>query len=332
MLGTMGRWCIAVGVCLTTGQWAQGQGNWAEQLLDTRKLDFGVVATGAETSRIVTVTNTTTGQVHINSVSTACACAKADQPSKTLLEPGEESTILVSLNTRQFSKQRDTSVTITFDAPQYTSVTIPISAYIRTDVVFEPGIIRFGNVDFGTGAEQTTKIAYAGRSDWKIVDVKIGCPDLKATLTETGRRPGLVDYELTMKLNPGAKPQRIRDLVTLVTDDAANPHVPLMVEGVVVPEFAVSPESVAIRALSPGQTTTVRVVIRGKKPFIIEDIDCTDMKDCFQVKLGDKANVLHVVDIQFIAPEKPGRFAEQMVVKIQDREEPIRFLVRGQIN
>lgn len=332
MLGTLGRLVASGAMFLISAQVVQAQGSWAEPLLDTKKLDFGVVATGAETAKTVTVTNTTPAQVHISGVSTACACARADQPSRTLLEPGEQATIVVSLNTRQFSKQRDTSVTISFDAPQLTSVTIPISAYIRTDVVFEPGIVRFGNVDFGAGAEMTTKIAYAGRSDWKIVDVKIGCQDLTATLKEMSRRPGLVDYELTMKLSPNAKPQRIRDLVTLVTDDAASPHVPLMVEGVVVPEFAVSPESVAIRALSPGQTTTVRVVIRGKKPFIIEDINCTEMKDCFQVKLGDKPNVLHVVDIEFIAPEKPGRFSEQMVVKIQDREEPIRFLVRGLIN
>ena len=73
------------------------------------------------------------------------------------------------------------------------------------------------------------KVAYAGRPDWKINDIKIGHNDLSATLKETNRSGGRVDYALTMKLNPAARPQRIRDLVTLVTDDAANPYVPLLV-------------------------------------------------------------------------------------------------------
>ncbi len=101
---------------------------------------------------------------------------------------GEETTIEVRLNTRQFSKKRDTSLTISFDAPQFASVQIPISAYIRTDVVFEPGMVQFGNVAVGAGAESTVNLSYAGRPDWKIVDVKIGSQDLTATLRETSRR------------------------------------------------------------------------------------------------------------------------------------------------
>ncbi len=332
MLGTIGHWGVAAVVCLAVSDLTFAEGSWAEQLIDTKKLDFGVVATGSETSALVKVRNTTTSPVHISSVSTACACAQAAPPSTNLLQPGEEATIAVTLNTRQFSKKRDTSVTIFFDSPELASVQIPISAYIRTDVVFDPGIVRFGSVEFGAGAQVTVRIAYAGRPDWKIMDVRIGSEDLSADLKEIGREGGLVSYELTMKLSATARPQRLRDLIHLITDDAANPRVPLMVEGTVVPDISVTPETVQIRALSPGETTTVRVVIRGRKPFLIEDIDCEKLSDCFTVKLGSKPNMLHVVDIEFHAPEKSGKFSEQMVVKISDREEPIRFQVSGLIN
>ena len=332
MLGITGRIVLTLISGLALGEIAKAQGNLADQLVDTRNIDFGVVATGSDTSRVVTIRNTTGATVHISSVSTACTCAQAGQPSTNLIQPGQQATIELKLNTIQFSKKRDTSMTIVFDAPRYASVTIPISAYIRTDVVFEPGKVRFGSVDFGSGAEVTVKVAYAGRPDWKINDIKIGHNDLSATLKETNRSGGRVDYALTMKLNPAARPQRIRDLVTLVTDDAANPYVPLLVEGMVVPDISISPETVSIRPLSPGQTTTVKVVIRGKKAFLIEDIDCVGMSDCFKVKLGDKPNVLHVVDIEFVAPEKPGKFAEQMMVRIADRPDPLTFMVSGTIN
>lgn len=332
MLGTIGHVGLAITATLLSAQTVSAQVGWAEQLVDTQRIDFGVVATGAETSRTVTIRNTTTATVHISGVSTACTCAQAGQPSTNLLQPGQEATIELRLNTVQFSKKRDTSMTIVFDSPQYASVTIPVSAYIRTDVVFEPGIVRFGSVDFGAGAEVTVNVAYAGRPDWSINDIKIGHKDLTATLREVQRSGGRVDYALTMKLSPLARPQRLRDLITLVTDDAANPYVPLMVEGVVVPDISISPETVSIRPLSPGQTTTVKVVIRGKKAFLIEDINCVGMSDCFKVKLSDKPNVLHVVDIEFVAPNKPGRFTEQMVVRIGDREEPLHFQVSGIIN
>ena len=332
MLGMIGRFGLALVAVAWVSDTARAQQSWADRLVDTQRIDFGVVATGAETSRVVTIRNTTTNVVHISSVTTACTCAQAGQPSSNLLQPGQEATIPLRLNTVQFSKKRDTSMTIVFDSPQYASVIIPISAYIRTDVVFEPGLVRFGSVEFGTGAEVTVNVAYAGRSDWKIVDVKIGHQDITASLKENLRSAGRVDYSLTVKLNPGTRPQRIRDLLTLVTDDAANPYVPLMVEGVVVPDISISPETVSIRPLSPGQTTTVKVVIRGKKAFLIEDIDCAGMSDCFKVKLGDKPNVLHVVDIEFVAPQKPGKFTEQMIVKIENRDEPIMFQVSGVIN
>ena len=333
MLGTFGRWGMAAVICLTASDVVLAQGSWADALLDVKRIDYGVVATGAETLRAITIRNTTGGQVHISSVTTACKCAEASLPSKNLLQPGEETVVEVRLNTRQFSKKRDTSLTIFFDSPQYAAVTVPITAYIRTDVVFEPGMVRFGTIDYGVGGEVKVKVAYAGRTDWKIVDVKIGSSDLEATLAQTKRENGLVDYDLTMKLRPAARPQRLRDLITLVTDDAANPYVPLMVEGIVVPDISVSPEVVSLqKPIAPGESTDIMVVIKGKKPFVIQEIDCAGMQDCFEVKLTDQAKPVHVVKMKFNAPERSGKFSEELIVKIADREEPVRFRLTGVIN
>ena len=322
---------VVVAFAVLTGS-ASAQGSWADGLFDTKKIDFGVVATGSDTAQVVRVKNTTSQPVHISGTSTSCACAHAEPPAKSLLQPGEETTIEVSMNTRQFKQRKDSNLIVHFDAPQYAQVRIPITAYIRTDVVFDPGRVRFGNVDFGSGAEMKVNIAYAGRQDWEIEDIKINHKNLAATLKEVNRSGGRVNYELTMKLDPVTRPGRLRDMITLVTDDKRNPYVPVMVEGVVVPDIAVTPENIQIRPLKPGETTTVRVVLRGKKPFLIEDIDCESMSDCFKVQLKESPNVLHIVDMQFSAPERPGRFMEQMVVKVAGRSEPLRFQVSGQIN
>lgn len=318
------------------------QGSWAERLVDTTKLDFGVIATASEAVKVVTIENTTNSTIQIAGFSTACRCAEASQPKgqeKLTLQPGEKTTIEVRMNTRSFKQQRDTSLTIQFIAPEFAEVRIPISAYIRTDVVFEPGKVGFGKVEFLAGKEVSVKIAYAGRREWRIVDVKISNQSLSASLQETEREinpqgGGVVGYQLIVKLSPEARPGRIREIVTLVTDDAANPRVPLLVEGEVVPDISISNPNVAIRTLKPGETTTVKLVVQGKKPFLIEDVDCKDLQNCFEVKMSEKENKVQIVELAFTAPDNPGKFTQQMVVKVKidERVDLLPFTVSGVIS
>ncbi|MCA9061388.1 MAG: DUF1573 domain-containing protein [Planctomycetaceae bacterium] len=332
MLGTFHRFGLSLLLLAGIQQTAVAQGSWASQLVDTEKVDFGVVATGSDVLKVITIRNTLNSQVHISSVQKSCSCLIYEGPATTLLQPGEETTIQLSMDTRKFKHKRDVTLSIYFDAPQFAEVRIPVSAYIRTDVVFEPGRVQFGSVAFGEGGQQTVNIAYAGRSDWKITDVKISNPDIAADLKETTRAAGRIDYNLTVKLDAKARPGRIRDLITLVTDDSANPYVPLIVEGTVVPEFTMTPSLVQIRPLKAGETTTVRVVVKGRRPFLIEDVDCRDMQDCFRVKLSERPNVVQIVDLEFVATEKAGSFTQELFVKIADREEPVPFRVTGTIN
>ncbi len=332
MLGNIRRWGFAVIVFVGSAPSLMAQSNWAEPLVNLKKLEFGVIATGAEAVKIVTIENTTQSTVHISGTNTGCRCAEAGAPGKTTLEPGEKTTLEVRMNTRSFKQQRDTSLSIFFDAPQFAEVRIPISAYIRTDVVFEPGKVDFGKVDFLTGGKTTVRIAYAGRNDWQIRDVKISSKELTVTRKEVSRANGNVTYDLEVNLAPEAKPGRIRDIITLVTDDATNPYVPLIVEAAIVPDIVISNPNVAIRSLKPGQTTTVKVVIQGKKPFLVEEVDCQKMDDCFNVKMNDKADKLQVVEMEFTAPDKAGKFSEEMIVRVKDRADTLKFTVSGVIN
>lgn len=312
---------------------AVAQNSWAHQLVQPQKLDFGVIAAGSESLRVLTIENTTSAVVHIVGATPGCQCVMPGEPSQRLLQPGEKSTIEVRMNTRSYRHQRDTFLTITFDAPQFESVRIPVSAYIRTDVVFTPGKIDFGSIEIGTGGEVTCKIAYAGRPDWKILDVKYANKDLNASLKEVDRNPGLgtADFELTMTLAPEARPGRFREVITIVTDDAASPNVPLMVEGIVKSDITLANDNVKIRDLKPGEVTTVKVVVQGTKPFVVEDVDCPKMQESFKVKLGSTEKKLQIVELEFTAPNTPGKFVEELVVKIKGREETYRCTVSGQI-
>lgn len=333
MLGKLLTFGLAIFVICSAHTSAIAQDSWAQRLVEPQKLDFGVIAAGSESIRVLTIENTTEAVVHIVGASPGCQCVMPGEPSQRLLQPGEKATFEVRMNTRSYKHQRDTFLTITFDAPQPDIVRIPVSAYIRTDVVFTPGKVDFGSVEVGTGGEVTCKIAYAGRPDWKILNVKYTNKDLNATLDEIERNPGLgtVDYELKMTLAATARPGRIREMITIVTDDAASPNVPLMVEGVVKSDITLANDNVKIRDLKPGEVTTVKIVVQGTKPFVVEDVDCPKMQDCFKVKLDTAEKKLQIVELEFTAPNTPGKFTEVLVVKIKGREDTYRCTVSGQI-
>ncbi|MBC7965892.1 MAG: DUF1573 domain-containing protein [Fuerstia sp.] len=333
MLGKLLIFGLAIVAVFIASTSAVAQDSWAQKLVEPQKLDFGVIAAGSESVRVLTIENTTKAVVHIVGATPGCQCVMPGEPSQRVLQPGEKATLEVRMNTRSYKHERHTFLTITFDAPQPDIVRIPVYAYIRTDVVFTPGKIDFGSVEIGTGGEVTCKIAYAGRPDWKILNVKYTNKDLNATLDEIGRNPGLgtVDYELKMTLAPDARPGRIREMITIVTDDAASPNVPLMVEGVVTSDIRLANESVSVGTLKSGEVAKNQFVILGSKPFVVEGVECRKFPDSLKATLNEVESKQQVVKFEFTAPDSPGKFAEEVRVRIKGREETYKFTVSGQI-
>src|SRR5258708_6924430 len=107
--------------------------------------DFGVVARGADTRYRLKITNKYQPAVHIAEVKTSCGCTAA-KPSKDLLASLETAYIEITMDTKKFQQQKDSSVTVVIDQPQYAEVRIPIKAYIRPDVVLTPGERKTVNV------------------------------------------------------------------------------------------------------------------------------------------------------------------------------------------
>jgi hypothetical protein len=325
-------------ICLSSA--AAAQQTWAEGLLAPRSLDFGTIATGSESVKWVNVKNNLQVSVELSGVSTACQCAQAVMPSKRLLQPGEETAIEVRMNTLSFQKLRETTLTVTFGAPEFASVSIPIRAYIRTDVVFEPGKLDFGNVEYSKGAEQVLKITYAGRPDWTIEDVKCAHPDVKCELREVARNVQAVnginvEYSLRFRLSTEAKAGRFLEYATLETDDAKSPRIPLIVQGTVIPDVSISNPHTEVRGLRVGQSAVVRLVVRGTRPFTVAGVDFGGLADSFEVlpneRRGGGDEKLRILELKFTAPNRPGRYSEVMRLRVEGREEPLEFSVSGTI-
>lgn len=312
---------------------AQQDPRWAEKMFEVDKLDFGVVATGAECKTQLKVTNKYVETIQITGVSTGCRCAQASTTIKDL-PSGQTGIIEVSMDTRNFSRKRDSVVMISVYEPSkgaLATVRIPVSVYIRTDVVVEPGAVNFGTVDLGQPRELKLSVAYAGRPDWKILQVQNRNPNIEAVAKEIGRGGQRVDYELLVTLKPTAPAGVIRETLTLVTDDANNPHVPIPVFAQVESDITVTPSSVNFGTVSPGQVKMQTIVIRAKKPFVIEKLERGKGDESLTVQKSSDARPVQLLPLKFTAPAEAGDYLDDVTITIEGRKEPVTIRVQAKI-
>lgn len=319
---------------------AAAQDNWGAKMFEMQKIDMGAVAKGADAKLRVKVKNVYQEAIQITSATTTCACFKANVVDNANTIPSGQSVELeISVNTVNYQRKRTATLIVNLLEPTKrisTEVRLPLEAYIRTDVVFTPGAVNFGNVDLGTGAAQVVKVAYAGRGDWKITNVKTSRDYLTASAKEIGRRDSgngsfLVDYELNVQLKSDVPAGLLRDEITLITDDANSPQVPLHVLGVVEADITLTPNVLAFGTLAPGQSKTMNLVVKAKKPFQIEKIEREKSDESFRVKLPEEMKPIHVLPITLMTPDSAGAFDEVFTLTIAGRSDPITFRAQGKI-
>jgi hypothetical protein len=311
--------------------------NWAERMFSDLSIDFGSVARGADTRFPLILTNLYEENVTIVDVSTTCGCSAA-RPDKTLLKTYEKAVVDVQMDTRKFTQRKNSNVDVTlrFEGRQGSAtrtVRVPITAYIRTDVVLTPGNADFGTIEYGRGGERTVNIAYAGRSDWQIREIQANNDHLHASLSEVSRGGGRVNYQLTVRLDENAPLGRLRDQIVLITNDSNAREVPVLVTGLVEPDIIVTPATFPLGRLAPGETKEFNVVIRGKRPFAIQNIECTSHPECFELLRpveGEKS--VHVLPLRLTAPDSPGEIEGEFTVTIAGRPQPVTFQAEGTID
>lgn len=305
--------------------------DWAQGLFSEQSHNFGTVATGAECWHRLKLTNNLTVPVVIGGVRTSCSCAMVREPGQNVLQPGQSTEIEIGMDTHRFMRDRNSNLIVTFTSPEYREVRIPVSVYIRTDVVLTPGEVNFGPVAKGQGAERKIEVAYAGNPNWQILKVDTNNnPNINAKVVQTARGgDGNVKYDLFVSLAPGAPAGFIRQQIALITSDANNPRVPVQVQGRVETEFTVTPANQVLGTLHPGDEKTVNFVVRGRKPFAIAKIEVESNRQNCKMVMPKDTKPVHVLPITIAAPKEPGEFTEEFTLTIEGRDEPITFTARG---
>lgn len=287
--------------------------DWAARMFSVTSHDFGVVARGAKVEFDFPLQNIYEEEVHIASVRSSCGCTQP-QILKDTLKTWEKSAIRAVIDTRSFLGRKDATVTVTFDRPFPAEVQLHVYVFIRGDVVVQPGAINFGTVEAGSSAVQKARVTYAGRPDWQLLRVESANPHITAETTELERTPGMIKYELVVRLAPDAPAGYIQDHLVLVTNDytAANSRIPVPVEGIVAAPVSVRP-SVLMMVTRTGHPITRQVVVQGREPFQITAVQASDSRISAVVPQGAK-NV-HVVAVTFAGANSPGTVGAHLRIR-----------------
>jgi len=280
--------------------------DWAVKMFQTTAHDFGSLARGAKAEFEFTFSNPYLEEVHVAAARSSCGCTsvRVDQPT---VKTYGKSAVIAAINTLQFQGKRGATVTVTIDKPFFAEVQLQTSCYIRSDVVFYPGSVDLGAVDQGTKVRKTVTVGYAGRNDWRVLEVKSANPNLSAKAVELARSGGQVTYNLLVELDEKAAAGYINDHLVLVTNDRAMTHVPLAVQGRVESAITVSPGSLFLGTVQPGQKVSRQLVVRGKRAFRILSVSCDGKGFQFDTSGEKDAKLIHLIPVTFVAGDAAGK-------------------------
>ena len=286
---------------------------WAKKMFKAQKHDFGSVARNSKQEFAFELNNLYLEDVHIASVRSSCGCT-SPRITKQTLKTYEKSQIIAKYNTHSFLGSRGATLTVVIDKPYYAEVQLRVTGYIRSDLVFEPNVIDFGSVPEGSPAEAKMRVSYAGNDQWRIQDVRSASEFLSVDLKELRRGGGRVDYEMSVKLKPGAPAGVLQEQLTLISNASSRKNAPLSVEGQIISPLAVSPASLFLGILQTGDETSKRLVIRSKEPFRILNINYD--QECLEITKpsGDTAKKVYLLPVKFTAI-KPGKVARTIEIE-----------------
>lgn len=276
---------------------------WPDDAFPVKNHDFGTVAVAAKTEFRFPVYNPYTQPMHIQTIRASCGCTTPIVESE-YIQPGQTGSILARFNTGTFRGKKGATLTVVVDKPFFSEVRLRVDGYIRSDMVFHPGALDFGKLSQGERTTKATKILYAGRSTWQIVDVRSNVEWLLPTVKMTSKNGGKINYELSVAVREDAPTGVFQNEIVVTTNDSKRPRVPFRVTGSVESPLQISPQAIAFGSVKPGQKVQKTLVLKGTQPFTIDSITCAGW-DVTYPNLA-LAKSVHVVPATFMATDADG--------------------------
>src|SRR5436189_656819 len=135
---------FAAGLCAASPATA----SWADLMFQELSKDFGSVPRGPTLQHAFPLRNNTGDVVRIAGLRVSCGCTTATAV-RYVLQPGEESAVVVQMDTTRFTGAKSVTIYVTFDQPHGDEVRLWVRANARDDVSVSPDTLAFGQVPRG---------------------------------------------------------------------------------------------------------------------------------------------------------------------------------------
>ncbi|HXG12442.1 MAG TPA: DUF1573 domain-containing protein [Gemmataceae bacterium] len=316
---------LLMGLCTT----APAAASWADALFDEVSKDFGSVPRGPALTHPFRLVNKTKSPVTIHSLRTSCGCVSASA-LKHNLQPGEETSVIVTMDTRRFTGIKTVTVYVQFSQPTWAEVRLWVQANSREDITVSPDTLAFGHVKRGSRPTAVATVTFLGDGAARIVDVTSDSRYIQTKLQELQRHEAEVSYQLTVLLHADAPAGKWYADIWLQTNNPAVPRirVPLTVE--IDSPLSVSPATVSLGQIRLGTTAERKVIVRGTQPFRITAVEGTDKQLTVRDSTADRKPV-HVLTITF-RPDRPGNLDRTLRVRTDLEDEgQVEFQARAQV-
>ena len=303
---------------------------WFLGLVKDRDHDFGTVARASTQQHVFEFVNNTEADLFLVSVRASCGCTKPAILTPQI-KPGETGQVSAKFDTLNFYGQRGATVSVVVrksGTPAHTAeVQLSVKGRIRRDVVLTPGEFKFHDAVVDQSIRQTAKVLYAGKPDWKILDVKSTNPNITAETRELERiaDTGRVTYEMVVSVSD-SQTGVFSDTLTIITNDPKTNGMPVAVAGNIKPQIEVSP--ITLGVVNEGQKIAKKLIIRSPKPIQIQSVETDNPKIKFQPIEGKKT--LHIISYTLDTSE-PCEIEEDIVLRTMDddlRETRVPFSVQ----
>ena len=277
---------------------------WYQTLTDKREHDFGTVARASKQVHVFEFENNTGADLLLNNVRTSCGCTKPMILTQHV-KPGQTGQVQAEFDTLKFFGKRGATLSVSIQKvgqySEYAEIQFADKGKIRRDVVVSPGMFDFQDVNISETSKRTAKLWYAGKPDWKILDVKSTNSNLSIDFEEVERdtAAGKAVYELTVFLEDGQPAGQFLDNLTIITNDPATSGLPVEVCGTVNTVISVAP--IALGVVNQGQVIEKKLIVRSPTPISIDNIETSCAKIKFEPSEGKKT--LHILKYSFDTTE-----------------------------
>ena len=313
-----------VGALLVQGRAPAQSGDWSREVFADRLHEFGTVARGSVLRHAFPVTNRTDREVRITGWKPKCGCTEVLVGAK-VIPPGAQTTIEAVLNTTNYRDYKASGVTVYTDQPSALSIDLDLTCFIQDAVVFNPGVVDFGEVKRGSNPQVAVAIRYqGGQNGWKIVDSTHANQALSASIQEESRSAsGAAQYRLTATLDLSAlKNGNYRDEITLTTNDPQRPKIPLSVAAKVSSDVSLSPAVLNLGTLRAGQAVERTVLVRGTSPFKVDGADAVEGSIAMVGEPDAESKQVQQLKVRIEAPSRPGAYHAILEIRTDRPDEP----------